>query len=63
MTDERYTELMADKGIELTPNEIKSGWHFCWEFDGLLRNNNEEEFQCDCLKESSPTSHDSTHSA
>ena len=48
MTDERWRALMADDKLDLTPEEIKEGWHFCYEFDGLLRNNNEEDFKCDC---------------
>lgn len=39
--------------VELTLEEFQLGWHFCYEFDGLLRNNNEEGehgFQCDCIK-------------
>lgn len=50
MTDERYSSLMdMEKNLELTQDEIKEGWHFCSEFDGLLRNNNEEEFKCTCF--------------
>lgn len=47
-----------DSDEPLTQTEIDEGWHFCHEFDGLLRTNNEEGengFKCDCLKESSPT--------
>ena len=45
MSDERYNFLMSFEGQEekLTEDEIKQGWHFCLEFDGLLRNNNEEK--------------------
>ena len=49
MTDKRYADLMADENLELTKEEILEGWHFCWEFDGLLRNNNEEDFKCTCF--------------
>ena len=48
MTDERWRALMADEELHLTPEEIKEGWHWCYDFDGLLRNNNEEDFKCDC---------------
>lgn len=51
MTDERYHELMRSDDVELTKEELAEGWHFCIEFDGLLRNNNGDEFKCDCLKE------------
>jgi len=51
MTDKRYHELMKwDSELKLTKKEINEGWHFCLEFDGLLRNNNEEDFKCECLK-------------
>jgi hypothetical protein len=48
VTDERYHALNGKEEIPLTEEEIKQGWHFCWEFDGLVRNSNEEEFKCDC---------------
>jgi hypothetical protein len=52
MTTERFNQLMTDDEQNLTDQEIKEGWHFCWEFDGLLRNNNEpDEYQCDCLSD------------
>lgn len=55
MNDARYNLLMESDTEPLTPEEIAQGWHFCYEFDGLLRNNAEEKaedagaFQCDCL--------------
>lgn len=51
MTLERFKALMDDDDLPLTEDEKKQGYHFCWEFDGLLRTNQDEEFQCDCLKE------------
>lgn len=36
MTIERYNELSQSGTLPLTPEEIAEGWHFCWEFDGLL---------------------------
>jgi len=36
MTDERYNALMRSDVLPLTEAEIADGWHFCWEFDGLL---------------------------
>lgn len=55
MTKERWNYMMSNKAwyadTELTPIEINQGWHFCFEFDGLLRNNNEEKFQCTCIKQ------------
>lgn len=36
MSDLRWTELMNDDSLHLTSEEIAEGWHFCWDFDGLL---------------------------
>ena len=36
MTDERYRFLMNDELAGLTHDEVKEGWHFCSEWDGLL---------------------------
>ena len=36
MSEERYKALMEDDNLELTPEEIEAGWHFCYDFDGLL---------------------------
>jgi hypothetical protein len=40
MTDERWQFLMSDAAWErcepLTHDEIAAGWHFCWDWDGLL---------------------------
>lgn len=50
MTKERWIQLQeGDDSQKLTPQEIAAGWHWCHEFDGLLRNNREDDFQCDCL--------------
>lgn len=35
MTEERWKALMSDD-CDLTPDEIALGWHFCWDWDGLL---------------------------
>ncbi len=55
MTKERYRALMEwDSDLPLTREEIAQGWHFCPEFDGLLRSNLAQEpgeFECDCLKQ------------
>jgi hypothetical protein len=50
MTDERYQELMKADDLPLTKEEMAEGWHWCLEFDGLLRNNNEDTYKCDCLE-------------
>ena len=51
MTSERYKELMdTDRPIQLTDDEIEAGWHFCYEFDGLLVGPGMQELQvCTCL--------------
>ena len=36
MTDERWNALMKDESLNLTPEELREGWHFCWAWDGLL---------------------------
>lgn len=50
MTNARFKALMDDDELALTDDEKAHGYHFCHEFDGLLRTNTGEEFQCDCLK-------------
>lgn len=50
MTKERYKFLMSMEGqtTTLTPEEVKEGWHFCDEMDGLLANSNEADGDCYC---------------
>jgi hypothetical protein len=36
MTPERYQQLSDDRELPLTEEEFNEGWHFCYEFDGLL---------------------------
>lgn len=48
MTERRFCELMDNDDAKLSEEEIKQGWHFCMEFDGLLYNSNDEAFTCDC---------------
>lgn len=42
ITPERYEKLMSEE-LELTTEEIASGWHFCPEWDFLLTKPSEEE--------------------
>lgn len=35
MTDNRYN-LLADGKAKLHAKERRRGWHFCWDYDGLL---------------------------
>ena len=48
MTKDRYTALM--RGDEsLTDAEMSQGWHFCWDWDGLLISPDMPEFNaCIC---------------
>lgn len=36
MTNERYVLLRTNEDEQLTKEEIKEGWHFCDDYDGLL---------------------------
>lgn len=36
MTRERWTELMDDPDAVLADAELDAGWHWCWDWDGLL---------------------------
>jgi len=36
MKKSRYIQLDKDVELHLTAEEIKEGWHFCMEWDGLL---------------------------
>ena len=43
MSDARYAFLMGEDGNQgggLTKAEMREGWHFCADFDGLLRHFN-----------------------
>lgn len=49
MTHERWTQLMRDSTLTLTPEEIASGWHWCYGWDDLLVGPGMMEWQCcDC---------------
>lgn len=49
MSETRWQNLMNDPELSLTKDEIDQGWHFCPEFDGLLRKTDEEPV-CGCVK-------------
>lgn len=60
MTDERYKQLndtnfVCGGDAEITPEEFVLGWHWCYEFDGLLVGPacSELEF-CHCLPPEHP---------
>jgi hypothetical protein len=46
MTDERYRELSENLKSHLTLEELDEGWHFCYEFDGLLVKGDPKEEIC-----------------
>lgn len=47
---QRHHDLMMGR-CELTQEEIDYGWHFCWEFDGLLIGPDCPEWEvCSCSK-------------
>jgi len=49
MSFERYYFLMSSLNAQLTKEEIKQGWHFCIEWDGLLIHPDMPEFDaCSC---------------
>lgn len=50
ISEARYEQLMRDGGV-LTREEMDAGWHWCWEFDGLLIGPGwiEQEY-CNCLE-------------
>jgi hypothetical protein len=61
MEDDRYYQLMRNDDVELTAEEIGEGWHFCWEWDGLLVGPGMGEMECcQCFRfgevEEKPTS-------
>ena len=43
MTKERWTDLEENQELKLNEAEIKDGWHFCPDWDGLLVNTNDTE--------------------
>lgn len=46
MSRDRWNLLMNNDDEKLTEEEIKAGWHFCWEWDGLLIGPGMDETQC-----------------
>lgn len=45
MTDERWTTAMASQ-LRLTLFEMRNGWHYCWEWDGMLVGPGMMEYSC-----------------
>lgn len=53
MTDARYKELSDNHKSILTYVEFTAGWHFCWDWDGLLVNAYDTEGEgsaCTCYR-------------
>jgi hypothetical protein len=46
MSETRYQALMHDDSLRLTPEEIREGWHFCYDWDGLLIGPGMPELEC-----------------
>lgn len=54
MIAERWRAIQRDD-LELTPEEIAEGWHFCHEYDGLLVGPGMSELDCcRCLDSTHP---------
>ena len=55
MIESRYQELMRNDDLELTPEELAEGWHFCAEWDCLLVGPGMGELEpCKCLDPNHP---------
>ncbi len=51
MTTEHWIALMENYELDLTPEEIAEGWHWCSNWDGLLVGPGTEELKtCTCCK-------------
>lgn len=46
MTAERYNELESNPNGVITREEQAEGWHWCYEFDGLLVKGDPNEEYC-----------------
>ena len=52
MTRDRYNELERNPSLKLTKEEIRAGWRFCDEWDGMLIHKNwKESMCCTCCNE------------
>ncbi len=55
MTDERWKQLSDSDNWDLDPSEIAEGWHWCYEFNGLLVGPCMSELNfCACWPENHP---------
>lgn len=46
MTEKRYIEIDSGESDSLTEEEVKAGWFFCEDCDGLLANRNDKWLCC-----------------
>ena len=54
MSEDRLTVINLNQTLYPTADEMKNGWHFCYEFDGLMANAFDPEMRscgCNCLDE------------
>jgi hypothetical protein len=51
MTGERYAYLSKNMDASLTEEEYKAGWHFCYDWDGMLIHESYPEFKCCSCKD------------
>jgi hypothetical protein len=64
MTDERYSQLMGNLDLSVTPEEFDEGYHFCMDWDGLLICPSDLEWcacTCDFPTIDIRAKHDATH--
>ena len=46
MSHNRYMELSNDLALHLTKAEYDAGWHFCFDWDGMLIHKDWPEADC-----------------
>lgn len=46
MENARYEQLLSNPKMTLTEDEVKEGWHFCLNWDGMLLHPEDREMQC-----------------
>lgn len=63
MSPERMRQLNSQKSGKLTPKEMREGWHFCYDWDGLLVNINDTEGEGACCTCGSWTEAEITYAA
>ena len=46
MNKKRFEQLISSPFGKLTKQEVKDGWHFCCEWDGMLIHSSHPEAEC-----------------